>query len=53
MGMILLVIYPGHENGKIESIKISEYLNSNNINYIEYHNTDNSVAPYLIEIKKK
>ena len=53
MGMILLVIYPGHENGKLESIKIHEYLDNNNINYIEYHNTDNKIAPYLIEIKKK
>ena len=28
MGMILLVIYPGHENGKLESIKIHEYLDN-------------------------
>ena len=53
MGMILVVIYPGHENGFIESQKIHEYLNNNKINYIEYHNTDNIIAPYLIEIKKK
>ena len=53
MGMILVVIYPGHESGKIESEKIHEYLDKNNINYIEYHNTDNVIAPYLIEIKKK
>lgn len=52
MGMILVVIYPGHTNGYLESIKIHEYLNNNNINYIEYHNTDNKIAPYLIEIKK-
>ena len=52
MGMILVVIYPGHENGKIESIKIHEYLEKNNIKFIEYHNTDNEIAPYLIEIKK-
>ncbi len=53
MGMILVVIYPGHDEGKIESEKIHEYLNNNNINYIEYHNTDNEIAPYLIEVKKK
>jgi hypothetical protein len=53
MGMILVVIYPGHESGKLESIKIHEYLENNNINFIEYHNTDNEIAPYLIEIKKK
>ena len=53
MGMILVVIYPGHDNGKLESIKIHEYLNKNNINYVEYHNTDNEIAPYLLEIKKK
>ena len=53
MGMILVVIYPGHENGFIESQKIHEYINNNKINYIEYHNTDNIIAPYLIEIKKK
>ena len=46
MGMILIVIYPGHENGKLESIKIHEYLDNNNINYIEYHNTNNPIAPY-------
>jgi len=51
-GMILVVVYPGHENGYLESVKIHDYLNSNNINYIEYHNTNNKVAPYLIEIKK-
>jgi len=50
--MILVVVYPGHENGYLESVKIHDYLNSNNINYIEYHNTNNKVAPYLIEIKK-
>lgn len=52
MGMILVVIYPGHDNGHLESIKIHEYLDRNNIKYIEYHNTNNKTAPYLIEIKK-
>jgi len=52
MGMILVVVYPGHDNGKLESIKIHEYLDNNNINYIEYHNTNNEIAPYLLEIKK-
>ncbi len=51
-GMILLVIYPGHPAGKLESLKIKEYLKKENLNYQEYHNTDNVIAPYLIEIKK-
>lgn len=53
MGMILVVIYPGHENGRIENEKIHAYLDKNNITYVEYHNTDNKIAPYLIEIKKR
>ena len=51
-GMILLVIYPGHPAGKLESLKIKEYLEKEHLNYQEYHNTDNVIAPYLIEIKK-
>ena len=52
-GMILLVIYPGHKEGLIESEKIKEFLNKNNYKYKEYHNTDNIIAPYLIEISKQ
>lgn len=49
-GIILIVLYP-HEEGKKEEIEIKKYLTKNNINYIEYHNTDNTNAPFLIEIK--
>lgn len=50
-GIILIVLYP-HEEGKKEEIEIRKYLTKNNINYNEYHNTDNTNAPFLIEIKK-
>ena len=50
-GIILAVIYP-HEEGKKEGTCIKKYLEDNNINYNEYHNTDNINAPYLIEIKR-
>ena len=51
-GIILSVIYP-HEEGKKEGTYIKKYLEDNNINYNEYHNTDNINAPYLIEIKRE
>ena len=49
---ILVVIYPGHNAGLLESKEIKKYLKTNNIKYKEYHNTDNEIAPYLIQIKK-
>ena len=53
-GIIITVIYPGHEEGLIESIKIKEYLNKlENYNINEYHNTNNESAPYLISISKR
>jgi 16S rRNA C1402 N4-methylase RsmH len=51
-GHIVITIYPGHEEGKRESKEIKEFLNKNNYQYEEYHNTDNNVAPYVIDIKK-
>ena len=51
-GIILIVIY-SHKEGKEEEKEIKKYLKENNINYNEYHNTDNKDAPYLIEIKKE
>lgn len=50
-GRILIVIYPGHPSGLKESIEIEKYLNENNYLYQTHRNTDNPVAPYLIEIK--
>ena len=51
-GNILVVIYPGHNAGLLESKEIKKYLKTNNIKYKEYHNTNNEIAPYLIQIKK-
>ena len=53
-GMILIVVYPGHDAGKKESDELKIYLNNINnkykINY--YYNTDNVIAPYLISIQQ-
>ena len=50
-GHIVITIYPGHQEGERESIKIKEFLNKNNINFKEYHNTDKNDAPYTIDIR--
>lgn len=53
-GHIVITIYPGHEEGKKESIEIKKYLESkDNLLYKEYHNTQNEIAPYVIDIKVK
>lgn len=50
-GIILITVYPGHEEGLKESNKLKEFLKDKNVTY--YYNTDNKEAPYLIEIKKE
>ena len=53
-GHIVITIYPGHEEGKKESIEIEKFLkNNNNLSYKKYYNTDNEIAPYVIDIKLK
>lgn len=53
-GHIVITIYPGHQEGKKESIEIEKYLKTRtNYTYQEFHNTDNIVAPYVINITKK
>lgn len=53
-GEILIVIYPGHDEGKKEEQAILNFIKDNNsINYKTYRNTDNEIAPYLIVIKRK
>ncbi|MDD2469916.1 MAG: class I SAM-dependent methyltransferase [Bacilli bacterium] len=53
-GICLIVIYPGHKEGKKEDIQINKYLQTINKNYEVnyYHNTDNKEAPYLVMIKR-
>lgn len=51
-GLILIVFYP-HEEGKKESSTVLNYLNEENINYTEYHNTKNTNAPFLVVIRKE
>lgn len=51
-GIILIVLYP-HVEGKKEEIEIKKYLIENNIDYNEFHNTDNTNSPFLIQIKRK
>lgn len=49
-GRILIVLYPGHEEGFKEAEAINKLIKD--FNYNIYHNTDNVKAPYLIEIYK-
>ena len=51
-GEVLVVIYPGHEEGKLEETHILDWIKENNINHKFYRNTSNSVAPYLLVIYK-
>lgn len=52
-GHIVITIYPGHKEGKKESIEIEKYLKTLKDYKIEtYKNTDNETAPYVIHIKK-
>lgn len=50
-GIILITCYP-HKEGKKESDLILSYINKNKLNYTIYKNTDNTNAPFLIEIKR-
>lgn len=50
-GKILITVYPGHEEGKRESVFLKDYLKEKN--FIEFHNTENEIAPYLIQINKQ
>ena len=54
-GIIVITVYPGHDEGKIESEKIREFLKTidNIYNINEYHNTDDDSSPYVIYIKTK
>lgn len=51
-GIILIVVYPGHEQGRIESEHLLKYIDSLPYSHQIYRNTSNINAPYLIEIKK-
>lgn len=51
-GHIVVTIYPGHPEGLKESKSIKKTFNNKNYIYNEYHNTDNEIAPYVVEIKK-
>lgn len=52
-GIIVITVYPGHNEGNKESNKLRSYLKTieNEYNIMEYHNTDNSDAPYVIYIQ--
>ena len=50
-GKILITVYPGHPQGKKESTFLKEYVKGKD--FIEFHNTDNKIAPYLIQINNK
>ena len=50
-GVLLITVYPGHQEGKKESIALQKHFQNKQVTY--YRNSDNPKAPYLIEIKKK
>lgn len=50
-GKILITVYPGHEEGQRESEFLKKYLKEKD--FIEFHNTENKIAPYLIQINRK
>lgn len=54
-GIIVITIYPGHEDGKIEKVKITEFIKTieNGYDINEFHNTTNEDAPYIVYIKTK
>lgn len=52
-GKILIVIYPGHKQGKIEQEGIISWLEKQNHYYQIKRNTKNPEAPFLIIIEKK
>ena len=49
-GKILVVIYPGHEEGKKEKQEILSWLKNNNYPYQIKRNTENPLAPFLVII---
>lgn len=52
-GIILITVYPGHKEGKIEEENLLKLLGNNyKDKYKIYKNTDNVKAPYLIERTK-
>lgn len=52
-GIILINVYPGHDEGLKEHEALEKYLKELKEYKIDYfYNTDNNEAPYLIEIKK-
>ena len=55
-GIMTIVCYPGHQEGKTESILVDDYvkkMNSNEFEFFKYINeTASEDAPFLIKIKK-
>lgn len=49
-GVILITVYPHHDEGKKEHLALTEFIK--NKKYKIYHNNDNKEAPYLIELTK-
>lgn len=49
-GVVLITVYPGHEEGKEESKKLQNFLKDKSVTY--YHNDTNPISPYLIELRK-
>ena len=53
--LIIIVLYPGHEEGKIESSMIDEYvksLPSKDFLVCKYQNYNRPTSPYILTISK-
>ena len=51
-GIILITVYPGHNEGSNESKNLQEYLKDKNVSYYYNEYGKNDKAPYLIKITK-
>lgn len=52
-GIIIITVYPGHNEGKKESIELNKFIAKikNNYSISEFHNDDSEISPYVIYIK--
>lgn len=55
-GIVVLVVYTGHEEGMLESLAVEDYLDKmspKKVNIMKYQTLNRKNAPYIIAIEKK